>query len=302
MSAPKPSGPEGFRASGAPGSSSGSHGVAGGPSDAPLGLIAGSGIFPLLFAESARRAGRRVVAVAHRGETDPALEAACDAFTWVHLGQLGKMVRAFRSEGVEEAAMVGGIEKVRIFGGLRPDLLALKHAPKLKKWGNDDLLRTVASMFEEEGIRIVDPSGACPDLVAREGLYTKRRPSEAAAKDIELGQRVAAIVSAADVGQTVCVKGGAVVAVEAMEGTDRCIRRAGEVAGKGFVVVKIAKPGQDLRFDLPCVGPTTVQTLAEAGAAAMAFEAGKSFVLDEPAVVRAADRAGIALLGLRSAD
>lgn len=263
----------------------------------PLGLIAGSGVFPLRFVESARRAGRRVVAVAHRGETDPALEAACDAFTWVHVGQLGKMVRAFRSEGVQEAVMVGGVEKVRIFGGIRPDLLALKLAPKVKNWGNDALLRAIAALFEEEGIRIIDPSGACPDLVAREGLYTKRRPSDAAQKDLELGRRVAAVVSAADVGQTVCVKGGSVVAVEAMEGTDRCIRRAGEVAGKGFVVVKVAKPGQDLRFDLPCVGPTTIQTLAEAGAAAMAFEAGKSFVLDEAEVVRLADRAGIALLG-----
>lgn len=265
-------------------------------SAAPIGLIAGSGIFPLRFAEAARRAGHRVVAVAHEGETDPAIAEHCEAVTWVKLGQLGKMVRAFRDAGVGEAAMVGGIAKVQIFGGLRPDLLALKHAPKLRKWGNDDLLRTVASMFEEEGVAIIDPAPFCPDLLAREGIATRTRPSEAVNEDIRFGWEVARTVSAADVGQTVCVKKGNVVAVEAMEGTDRCIRRAGEVGGKGFVVVKVAKPGQDPRFDLPVVGPTTVRTLAEAGAAAMAFPAGRTYLLDPEETVRLADKARLSLI------
>ncbi len=264
----------------------------------PVGLIAGSGIFPLRFAESARRAGRRVIAVAHEGETDPSIAAYCDALTWVKLGQLGKIVRALREGGAEEAAMVGGIAKVRIFGGLRPDLLALKHAPKLRKWGNDDLLKTVASMFEEEGVAIIDPARICPDLLAREGAYTKTRPSDALWEDIRIGWKVAETLSAADVGQTVCVKRGNVVAAEAMEGTDACIRRASEVGGKGFVVVKVSKPGQDPRFDLPVIGPTTVETLACAGAAAMAFPAGRTYVLDEAEVVRAADKARIALIAL----
>lgn len=263
-----------------------------------VGLIAGSGIFPLRFAESARRAGYRVVAVAHEGETDPALATHCDALTWVKLGQLGKMVRAFREAGVEEAAMVGGIAKVQIFGGLRPDLLALKHAPKLRKWGNDDLLRTVAGMFEEEGVAIIDPARICPDLLAREGCYTRNAPSEALWSEIRLGREVAETLSGADVGQTVCIKKGNVVAAEAMEGTDRCIRRAGEVGGKGFVVVKVAKPGQDPRFDLPVVGPTTVRTLAEAGAAAMAFPARHTYVLDEEETVRLAEKARISLVAL----
>lgn len=263
-----------------------------------VGLIAGSGIFPILFAKSARASGHRVVAVAHVGETDPAIERHCDVVTWVKLGQLGKMVRTFRREGVTEAAMAGGIAKVRIFGGLRPDLLALKHAPKLRNWGNDDLLRTVAGMFEEEGVAIIDPARICPEIVAREGCYTKNRPSEALWDDIRLGWKVARTVSEADVGQTVCIKRGNVVAVEAMEGTDRCIRRAGEVGGKGFVVVKVAKPGQDVRFDLPAIGPTTVEALADAGAAAMAFPAKLSYVLDEAATVAAAEKAKIALVGL----
>lgn len=267
-------------------------------SAAPIGLIAGSGIFPLRLAEGARRAGRRVIVVAHEGETDPAIASHSDAVTWVKLGQLGKMVRAFREAGVVEAAMAGGIAKPQIFGGLRPDLLALKHAPKLRKWGNDDLLRTVASMFEEEGVAIVDPATICPEILAREGLYTRTRPSDEITADIRLGEEVGRAVSAADIGQTVCIKKGNVVAVEAMEGTDRCIRRAGEVGGKGFVVVKVPKPGQDLRFDLPTIGPTTVETLREAGASAMAFTAGNAYVLDEDETVRRADEARLVLLGL----
>jgi len=265
-------------------------------SQPPIGLIAGNGVFPLRFADAARRAGRRVVAVAHEGETDPSIADHCDSVTWVKLGQLGKMVRAFREEGVTEAAMAGGIAKVRIFGGLRPDLLALKHAPKLRKWGNDDLLRTVASMFEEEGVAIIDPATICPELLAREGILTRTRPSEEVLEDVRLGWEVAQAVSAADVGQTVCIKKGNVVAVEAMEGTDRCIRRAGEVGGKGFVVVKVAKPGQDPRFDLPTLGPTTIRTLQEAGAVAMAFPAGRTYLLDEEETVRLADKARIALV------
>lgn len=263
-----------------------------------VGLIAGNGIFPILFARSARASGYRVVAVAHEGETDPAIEQHCDSVTWVKLGQLGKIVRAFEKEGVREAAMAGGIAKVRVFGGIWPDLLALKHLSKVRNWGNDDLLRTIAGVFEEEGVTIIDPARVCPEIVAREGCYTRRRPSEELWEDIRLGYRVATAVSEADIGQTVCVKRGNVVAVEAMEGTDRCIRRAGEVGGKGFVVVKVAKPGQDVRFDLPTIGPTTIETLAAAGAAVMAFPAGLAYVLDEAATVAAADRAGIALVGL----
>src|SRR5690606_38343073 len=181
-------------------------------SDAPMtravGLIDGNGIFPILFARSARASGYRVVAVAHEGETDPAIEQHCDSVTWVKLGQLGKIVRAFEKEGVREAAMAGGIAKVRVFGGIWPDLLALKHMSKVRNWGNDDLLRTIAGVFEEEGVTIIDPARVCPEIVAREGCYTRRRPSEELWEDIRLGYRVATAVSEADIGQTVCVKRG----------------------------------------------------------------------------------------------
>lgn len=264
-----------------------------------IGLVAGSGSFPLLWAESAKRAGYRVVAVAHHDETDPAIERVADQVTWVHLAQFGKVVRAFRDAGVDRAALAGGITKVRIWGGVRPDLLALKHAAKIRSFNDDDLLRTIAAIFEEEGIRIVDSTAFCPDLLAREGSYTKRQPAAPALADVELGLKVAREIGRLDVGQTVCVKGLSVVAVEAVEGTDACIRRAAELAGAGLVVVKTAKPQQDMRFDVPCVGPQTATLLAEVGAAALAIEAGRTLVLDEAELVRRAEKGRVAVLGIR---
>ncbi len=263
-----------------------------------IGLIAGAGDFPLRFAESARRAGHRIVCVAHHEETDRAIEALCDEITWVHLAQLGRMVEAFRRGGAVEAAMAGGITKVRIFGGVRPDLLALKHAHKVTSFNDDGLLRTIASVFEEEGIRIVDPLRYCPDLLGTERAYGKRSLPKAAEEDVAVGLQVARALGRADVGQTVCLKQGSVVAVEAVEGTDACIRRAGELAGEGIVVVKTSKPGQDLRFDVPCIGPTTIDVLAAVKAAALAFEAGRTIVLDAAEVGRRADKAKLAVVGV----
>ena len=266
---------------------------------ATIGLIAGSGSFPLRFAESARAAGHRVIAAAHIGETEKAIEQVAHETTWVHLGQFGRIVKAFRKAGVVEAAMAGGITKIRIFGGLRPDWLALKYAARVRTWNDDGLLRFIAGMFEAEGFRIIDSTRFCPDILAREGPYTRRRIDEAQAADVALGLQVARALGAVDVGQTVCVKGGSVVAVEAVEGTDACLRRAGALAGAGIVVVKTAKPQQDMRFDVPCVGPQTVEVCREIGAAVIAVEAGRTLVLDEDETVRRADRYGIAMLGTR---
>lgn len=264
-----------------------------------IGLIAGSGIFPMRFAESAKRRGYRVVAAAHRGESDAVLEEHCDELTWVHVGQVGKIIGAFRKAGVAQAVMAGGIQKVKIFGGLRLDLKGLKLATRVKSFRNDDLLRAIAGLFEEEGVRIVDPSTFCPELLVQEEVYTRRKPSEEILADIRMGLEVSRALGHVDVGQTVCVKNGAVVAVEAMEGTDRCIRRAFEVAGKGVVVVKASSPKQDLRFDAPCIGPGTIATVAEAKGAALAVEAGRALILDREEVVAAAEKAGMVLLGVR---
>jgi UDP-2,3-diacylglucosamine hydrolase len=264
-----------------------------------VGLIAGSGTFPLRFAESARASGHRVIAAAHVGETDRSIESLADEVTWVHVGQFGKIVKAFRAAGVTEAAMAGGITKVRVFGGLRPDLLALKYAAKVSSWNDDGLLRFIAGMFESEGIRIIDSTRYCPDIFGREGLYTNKGLDDAQRRDVDLGLQVARALGAVDVGQTVCVKGGSVVAVEAVEGTDRCLARAGELAGKGVVVVKTAKPQQDMRFDVPCIGPDTIDVCRKIGAAVVAIEAGRTLVLDEDETVRRAEKAGIVLVGVR---
>lgn len=265
-----------------------------------LGLVAGSGSFPLRFAESARAAGFRVIAAAHVGEVDKKLESLVDELFWVRLGQFGKIIRTFRAAGVSEAALAGGITKVRIFrGGLRPDWLALRYAAKVTSWNDDGVLRYIASMFESEGIEIIDSTRYCPDILAREGPYTKTAPTEAQWDDIRLGLEVARLVGKADVGQTVCVKEGSVIAVEAIEGTDACLLRAGALAGKGVVIVKTAKPQQDMRFDVPCVGPETVEVARQIGAVALAIEAGRTLVLDEDATIRAADRLGLAIVGVR---
>lgn len=266
-----------------------------------LGLVAGGGDFPLRIARSARRAGIRVVAAAHRGETDPSIEALCDRVVWVELGQLGKIIGGLREEGVTEAVMAGGLPKVRLFGGLRPDAKALKLLPRIRSFETDRLLRAIAETFEDEGIRIVDPLGICPDLGTREGAYGKRVPDDAMRADIELGFRIAKALGGAEAGQSVCVRGGMVVAIEAMEGTDRCIRRAGELAGKGVVVVKVAMPNQDQRFDAPCVGPGTIRTCLEIGASCLAFEAGRTVMLDEETVRRLADAGGLAVVGVKGA-
>lgn len=236
--------------------------------------------------------------MAHEGETDRSLEALCDEISWVHVGQLGRLIRAFKAAKIEEAVMAGGIAKVRLFGGLRPDLAALKLLSRIRSFDNDSLLGMVAAAFEDEGIRIVDPASYCPDMIARLGPYGSWLPDPGVEEDARLGMRVAEAASRAEVGQTVCVKGGAVVALEAMEGTDRCIRRAGELAGEGVVVVKVAMPEQDLRFDAPCIGPGTVKTCAEIGAAALVFEAERAVILDEAELVRLADEAKLAIIGV----
>lgn len=264
-----------------------------------LGLVAGSGSFPLRFAESAKAAGFRVVAAAHVGEVDEKLESLVDRLFWVRLGQFGKIIKNFRAAGVTEAALAGGITKIRIFsGGLRPDWLALKYAARVTSWNDDGLLRFIASVFKAEGIEIIDSTRYCPDILAREGAYTKTQPTEAQWADIRLGLEVARLVGRADVGQTVCIKEGSVIAVEAIEGTDKCLLRAGELAGPGVVIVKTAKPQQDMRFDVPCVGPETIRIAKQIGAAALAIEAGRTLVLDEDATIRAADRIGFPVVGV----
>ncbi len=257
-----------------------------------IGLIAGSGRLPFLFAEAAARAGHEVVTVAHEGETDPALKAAAT----VKLGQLGRIVEVLRSAGVSQAVFCGAIRKPRLFD-VRPDWLGLKALAKMRSFGDDAALRAIAAALEEEGVRIVSPLPFVPELVAAKGPVGRRRFSDEQRKDVEVGLAAARALGAADIGQTVVVKSGVVLAVEAIEGTDACIARGGALGPKA-VVVKARKPEQDDRFDAPSVGPRTIDALAAAGCAALAVEAGAALVLDRAELAEKADAAGIAVEGV----
>jgi hypothetical protein len=244
-----------------------------------LGLIAGSGRLPFALARAARAAGYRVAAAGHRGETDPALEREVDVFAWVHLGQIQKIARTLGDAGASRAVMGGALTKSASFSTARPDLAMVKLWATLPKRGDDRLLRALADWFGGQGVEIVAPGDLLAGCFAAEGL------------------RVARILGQADVGQTVVVREGAVLAVEAMEGTDECIRRAGKLAS-GAVVVKVCKPGQDRRFDLPAIGPGTVAAMADAKARLLAVEAGLTILVDRDELIAAAKKAKIAVVGI----
>ena len=267
-----------------------------------IGLIAGNGTFPLSFAREAAARGYRVVAVAHRDETDRELEALAADVTWIRVGQVSAMVRAFRAAGVVRAVMCGGIDKPRSLGALRPDLRALRLLGRARGKGDDALLVELAAEFEREGISIVPSTLFLENLLASPGAIAGREPSAAERADIAVGRRVLGALGGLDVGQSVVVERGVVLAVEAIEGTDEAIARAGALGSGGGVLVKASKSEQDMRFDVAAVGPQTVRSLAAAGLACMALEAGRTLVLDRDEVVAAADAAGIAVFGYAGDD
>lgn len=263
-----------------------------------IGLIAGGGRFPILFAESARRAGHRLVVVAHRGQTDAAVEGLADACAWVKLGEIGRMRELLREQGAAEAVMLGGIAKARFFRDAWPDAAGVKLLATVAVRSDDNLLRAFARFLEEGGVRIVDPTPFLADRLAPEGVLGRHAPTAEEWEDARYGLELARGVGRLDLGQTVVVKGRVGVAVEALEGTDACVRRGGELAKEGAVVVKAVKPGQDRRFDLPAVGPDTIAVMREAKARVLAVEAGATLVMDQEEMVRQADRARIAVVGL----
>jgi len=265
---------------------------------ARIGLIAGNGRLPFLYAQAAREQGHQVVAVAHRGETDPSLPTQVDACVWVRVGQVDRILRAFRNEGVAQAVMAGGIGRVRALTEVRPDLGALRIISRLRSFRDDALLRAVARYFEEAGVTIVAPTALLPRLLAREGHLAGPRLSAAQEQDVRLGMEVARALGQADVGQTVVVKGGHVLALEAVEGTDETLRRGAALGGKGGTVVKMAKPQQDERFDLPAVGPRTLAVMREVGLRVLAVEAGRTLLLDAPDLFAQAEQHGISVVSV----
>ena len=266
-----------------------------------IGLIAGNGRFPLLFAENARRLGYRVSAVAFTGEADPALEQVADRIHWVALGQLGRLIKAFKQDGVRQAVMVGGIKKTHLFSGIRFDLRALALLRRVAVRKDDALLRAFAAELEDEGIRIRESTFGLDGLLVEEGVLTRRSPTRKEWRDIEFGWEMAEAVGRRDIGQCVVVKDGVVTAVEAVEGSDEAIRRGGKLARSGAVVVKRFKPQQDGRFDLPAIGPGTIRAMVENATAVLAIEAGKAVFLDREEAIEEADRAGIAIVGVTGA-
>jgi len=261
-----------------------------------IGLIAGGGQFPILFARAAAARGHDVWAAALVGEADPALAQVVAAIEWVRLGQMGRLIRFFTQNGICEAVMLGAVTKTKLFTDLRPDLKALALVSRLAHTHDDGILRAFAAAMEKEGICIRPATMLLPELLAPAGCWTRRKPHAAEKADMELGWRIANQIGGLDIGQCVVVGGGSVLAVEAIDGTDATIRR-GAGLGKGHaVVVKVCKPNQDLRFDMPAVGAQTVATMAAAGATALMIEAQRAVVFDRNEMIRLAETAKISIV------
>jgi DUF1009 family protein len=277
----------------------------------PLGLIAGNGRFPFLVLDAARAHGRRVVVAAIREETDPVMNAcaADDPGTtvhWLSLGELSRLIETFQREGVTEAVMAGQVKHKQIFSSIRPDWRLAKLLLNLRTRNTDMLLGAIAKVLSDEGIELISSTSFLEPLLAPQGVLSARAPNEQERRDIAYGREVAAAIAGFDIGQTVVIAGQACVAVEAMEGTDATIARAGALMrtleedastlDRSLTVVKIAKPKQDMRFDVPVIGEATIAAMHEARATCLALEAGRTLIFDRERVIAAADAAGIAII------
>lgn len=262
-----------------------------------IGLIAGKGRFPLLVAQQAKGAGYEVASCAIADEADSEIERLSRKTLWVRLGELGKVIRFFQREQVREAVLAGKVSKMTLFGGqIRPDFEMVRAVARAKNWKDDSLLRAVADHLGKKGIQVLDSTTFLKECLLGPGVLTRRKPTRREREDIAFGWQVAKELGRLDIGQTVVVKEKAVLSVEAIEGTDEAIRRGGLLGREGAVVVKVAKPRQDMRFDVPAVGLATVKTMQEVKASVLALEAHKTLVLEREAVVDYANRHGISVL------
>ncbi|MBX9580143.1 MAG: UDP-2,3-diacylglucosamine diphosphatase LpxI [Gemmataceae bacterium] len=270
----------------------------------PVGLLACAGRFPVAFAEKARACGVPVVCLGVAGLADPTLKDLCPEFRWMRRASLGQIIRTFRRAGVRRWTMAGKFHKHLLFRPWRlvqflPDWRMLRFWFLRRRPANNDdsILLGLIAELRPHGLECMSALDLCPELLVNEGVLTRRRPTPAEERDILYGWHLAREMGRLDIGQSVMVRQRAVIAVEAIEGTDRAIRRAGELCGGGsFVVVKVAKPGQDMRFDVPTVGPQTVESMRAAGGRVLAVEAGKTILVDEAETVALADRYGIAVV------
>lgn len=267
-----------------------------------IGLVAGNGSFPVLFARTARARGVEVVAVAHVNETDPAIAEHVDALTWVRPGRIQTLIDGLTAHGVQRAVMVGGITKPKLFQAFDPDERAMAAIARAGSLRDDLLLRALAEELAQDGITVVESTTYLDDVVPRRGRVAGPEPSEAAWADVRFGFRVAKEIGRFDIGQSVVVRGGAVIAVEGVEGTDATIRRAGQLAGENLVVVKACKPTQDVRFDLPAIGPTTIETMTDAGAGVLAIEAGRTVMMEKERLLALAVERAVAIVAVTEED
>ncbi len=269
---------------------------------AHLGLIAGNGRFPFLVLDAARGAGYQVTIVALKEEAFPDLEAAAArqppaVIHRVSLGQLGTWMGILKKAGATRAVMAGQVKHTKLFSDIVPDMAALGLLMRLKSKNTDAIISGVADVLRENGIELMDSTTFLQPLLARQGVLTRRKPTAEEESDLSFGYRIADAIAGLDIGQTIAVKSSAVVAVEAMEGTDLVIARAAQLAGAGVRIVKVAKPHQDMRFDVPVIGVATIDAMKTAGATALSVDAGKTLMIDGDAIVKAADEAGIAIVG-----
>lgn len=276
-----------------------------------LGLIAGNGNFPLLLLDAARAQGAQVIVAAIKEETSPLIEQrGAAAVHWLSLGELGKLIDTFKKEGVETAIMAGQVKHKQIFSSIRPDWRLAKVLFSLTTRNTDSLIGAVAKVLEDEGIHLISSTSYLEPLLAKAGVLTRRQPNAAEQKNIDYGRTAARHLAKFDIGQTVVIAESACVAVEAMEGTDATILRAGDiinslvpglqasasVLSRELTVVKVAKPEQDMRFDVPVIGVKTIETMKQAGATCLAIDAGRCLLLDGEAIIHAADEAGITIV------
>lgn len=264
-----------------------------------IGLIAGSGPFPIIFARKAVLRGYSVFAVGYADETDPRLSECVSALQIIHIGQIGRLIRFFKEHRVDAAVMIGAVRKPSSIREIKPDLKALALFAGMRKNTHDDrILRAFAGALEREGIRVRSSTFLLPELLSEKGCWTRREPTREEMHDIDLGWKMAKGIGRLDIGQCVVVANGTVLAVEAVDGTDSTIRRGGGLSAGNAVVVKVCKPIQDFRFDVPAVGARTIQTMQEAGARVLAIEAGKSLVFEKEEMVSIANRCGISIVAL----
>ena len=263
-----------------------------------IGIIAGSGQFPLIFLEVAKKKGYSVYAVCLVGEAHPDVARLATKNEWLPLGQVEQMMQFFKKNAVTEAVMIGAVNKTRMFTDIQPDMRAISIVSKMDHTHDDALLRAFAHAMASEGIEIKASTTWVPEMLAKKGCWTKRVPTSDEASDVAVGYRLAKAIGALDIGQSVVIGGGSVLAVEAIDGTDATIKRGGTLAKNGATVVKVSKPNQDMRFDVPSVGLETLKSMISAKCTVLAVEAGKTLVFDEDKMIQLANKENIAIVGV----